>query len=123
MDPTFVEKHWSDLPNLAELRRRGSFQRLGTSMPPQSPVAWSTFITGLRPAAHGIFDFVHRDPSTLQPFSSMSRTEEARFSLHLGPFRLPLSRSKIISLRKGTPFWQILSERGIPVTIVRMPTN
>jgi predicted AlkP superfamily phosphohydrolase/phosphomutase len=39
MDPTFVEKHWNDLPNLAELRRRGRFQRLGTSMPPQSPVA------------------------------------------------------------------------------------
>jgi predicted AlkP superfamily phosphohydrolase/phosphomutase len=123
MDPSFVEKHWSDLPNLAELRRRGSFQRLGTSMPPQSPVAWSTFITGLKPSAHGIFDFVHRDPSGLQPFSSMSRTEEGRFSLPIGPFRLPLSRSKIISLRKGTPFWQILSERGIPVAVVRMPTN
>ena len=53
----------------------------------------------------------------------MSRTEGARLSLPLGPFRLPLSGSTVISLRKGTPFWQILSERGIPVAVVRMPTN
>jgi predicted AlkP superfamily phosphohydrolase/phosphomutase len=123
MDPNFVERHWSALPNLARLRSRGSFSRLGTSTPPQSPVAWSTFITGLEPNAHGIFDFVHRDPSTLLPFSSMSRTEEPRYSLPLGPYRLPLSGSQVISLRKGTAFWQTLSERGIPVTIVRMPTN
>src|SRR5204863_2772549 len=116
MDPNFVERHWSALPNFVRLRSRGSFSRLETSTPPQSPVAWSTFITGLEPAAHGIFDFVHRDPSTLQPFSSMSRTEGARLSLPLGPFRLPLSGSTVISLRKGTPFWQILSERGIAVT-------
>jgi predicted AlkP superfamily phosphohydrolase/phosphomutase len=123
MDPKFVERHWDALPNLARLRRHGSFHRLGTTTPPQSPVAWSTFITGLEPAEHGIFDFVHRDPSTLRPFSSMSRTEEPRYSFPLGPYRLPLSRSRIISLRRGAAFWQILSERGVPVTIVRMPTN
>ncbi|HEY1241405.1 MAG TPA: alkaline phosphatase family protein, partial [Bryobacteraceae bacterium] len=108
MDPGFVERHWSDLPNLRSLRDTGSFRRLGTTMPPQSPVAWSTFITGLDPAAHGIFDFVHRDPSTLQPFSSMGKTEEPRFSLPIGPYVLPLSHSHVISLRKGTAFWQIL---------------
>lgn len=123
MDPNFVERHWSALPNLARLGKLGSFNRLGTSTPPQSPVAWSTFITGLEPAEHGIFDFVHRDPATLLPFSSMSRTEEPRYNLSFGPYRLPLSRSRIVSLRRGTAFWQILSERGIPVTIVRMPTN
>src|SRR3982751_5064826 len=65
MDPVFVERHWDALPNLARLRASGSFSRLGTSSPPQSPVAWSTFITGMEPGAHGIFDFVHRDPATL----------------------------------------------------------
>jgi predicted AlkP superfamily phosphohydrolase/phosphomutase len=123
MDPAFVERHWSSLPNLARLRDQGHFGRLGTTTPPQSPVAWSSFITGLEPAEHGIFDFVHRDAQTLQPFSSMSRTEEPRWSLPLGPYRLPLSSSRVISLRHGTPFWQLLSQRDIPVTIVRMPTN
>jgi predicted AlkP superfamily phosphohydrolase/phosphomutase len=123
MDPGFVERHWSDLPNLARLRDRGTFSRLGTTTPPQSPVAWSAFITGLEPEAHGIFDFVHRDRLTLQLFSSMSRTEEPRFALPLGPYRFPLSGSRVISLRGGTPFWQLLSQHGTPVTVIHMPTN
>jgi predicted AlkP superfamily phosphohydrolase/phosphomutase len=123
MDPSFVERHWEALPNLARLRDSGHFSPLATTNPPQSPVAWSTFITGLDPAQHGIFDFVHRDPKTLLPFSSMSRTNEPRYTLPIGPFVLPLSESHIVSLRRGTPFWQLLSQRGIPVTVVRMPTN
>jgi predicted AlkP superfamily phosphohydrolase/phosphomutase len=123
MDPGFVERHWSALPNLARLRDEGHFSRLGTTTPPQSPVAWSTFITGLDPVEHGMFDFVHRDPQTLQPFSSMSRTEEPPWTFTLGPYILPLSRSRVVSLRRGTPFWQLLSQHGIPVTVLRMPTN
>jgi predicted AlkP superfamily phosphohydrolase/phosphomutase len=123
MDPSFVERHWDALPNLRALRNRGHFARLGTTTPPQSPVAWSSFITGLEPAEHGIFDFVHRDPVTLAPYSSMTRTEEPRFVLPLGPWRIPLSKARIMSLRQGTPFWQMLAERGVPVTVVRMPTN
>lgn len=123
MDPNFVERHWDALPNLARLRDRGSFSRLGTTTPPQSPVAWSTFITGLDPGEHGIFDFVHRDPSTLQPYSSMSATEPPRFTVPIGPYVLPLSASRVVSLRKGVVFWQTLSARGVPVNIVRMPTN
>ncbi len=123
MDPAFVERHWDALPNLAALRRQGSFLRLATTTPPQSPVAWSTFITGLEPADHEIFDFVHRDPRMLQPFSSMSRTEEAAKTLTLGPYLLPLSSSRVVSLRQGTPFWTTLAAKGIPVEVVRMPTN
>jgi hypothetical protein len=74
MDPGFLERHWSELPNLARLRDRGGFRRLATTMPPQSPVAWSTFITGLDPAENGVFDFVERDPGTMQPYSWMGRT-------------------------------------------------
>jgi predicted AlkP superfamily phosphohydrolase/phosphomutase len=123
MDPGFVERHWRDLPHLDQLRREGSFQRLATTTPPQSPVAWSTFITGLDPAEHGIFDFVHRDPVTHEPFLSTDRTLPPRFTLWAGPYRLPLSSPRIESLRKGKPFWQTLDERGVPVTILRMPVN
>ncbi len=123
MDPGFVEMHWDALPNLDWLRRTGGFRRLRTTTPPQSPVAWSTFITGMDPAGHGIFDFVHRDPNTLQPFSSMSKTEEPRHSLPLGPYSFPLSQARVETLRKGTAFWRILADRNIPVTVLRMPTN
>jgi predicted AlkP superfamily phosphohydrolase/phosphomutase len=123
MDPAFLERHWTDLPNLNTLRQQGGFYRLQTTTPPQSPVAWSTFITGMDPAAHGIFDFVHRDPATLAPFSSMARTDPPRFQLPLGPYLLPLSSPRFVSLRSGRPFWRVLAERDVPVTIIRMPTN
>lgn len=123
MDPGFVERHWGSLPNLERLRRGGDYKRLGTTIPPQSPVAWSTFITGQDPGGHGIFDYVHRDPATMLPFSSMGETVEAKHTLPLGPYALPLSAGEVRFLRKGTAFWQILSERGIPVTVLRMPTN
>ncbi len=123
MDPSFVEHHWSALPNLAALKDRGAYARLATTMPPQSPVAWSTFATGLDPDQHGIYDFVRRDPQTFQPELSMSETLPARFSIPLGPYQLPLTAPHVISLRKGKTFWQTLSEHGVPVTILRIPAN
>jgi predicted AlkP superfamily phosphohydrolase/phosphomutase len=123
MDPGFVERHWDALPNLRALRNHGYFGRLRTTAPPQSPVAWSTFITGLDPDQHGIYDFVHRDPVTHAPFSSMSKTEDAKFVLPLGPYLLPLSSSHVFSLRHGTPFWRILADHGIPVIIQHIPAN
>src|SRR5664279_4171169 len=86
MDPNFVERHWSALPNLRRLRDLGGLTRLATTTPPQSPVAWATFITGTDPAEHGIFDFVHRDPSTMQPVSSMAETIEPAHQLAIGPY-------------------------------------
>src|SRR5579863_7381204 len=123
MDPNFVEHHWNNLPNLDKLRREGELKRLVTIMPPQSPVAWSTFITGMDPGGHGIFDFVHRNPRTRMPFSAMGQTSESGHTLSLGPYVLPLSPGKVVSFRKGEPFWKLLAERHVPTTIIRMPTN
>jgi len=123
MDPRFVEQHWSALPNLQRLQRNGGFKRLATTTPPQSPVAWSTFATGLDPAEHGIYDFVHRDPSTMTPFSSLGETEEPRHTLAIGPWVLPLDKATVRSFRKGRTFWELLGAAGIPVTVVHMPAN
>ena len=123
MDPQFVQQHWSALPNLDRLRRRGDFKPLGTTTPPQIPVACSTLITGKDPDGHGLFDFVHRDPSTYLPFSSMTKTEEPKHTLSLGPYLFPLSKGQVIALRQGKAFWQILADHNIPVTVIRMPTN
>ena len=123
MDPNFVERHWSDLPNLRRLRDLGGLSRLATTTPPQSPTAWSTFITGTDPAEHGIFDFVHRDPATMQPISSMAEVVGPAHTLALGPWLLPLSSASVRSFRMGRTFWEILSAAGIPVSVVRMPTN
>jgi predicted AlkP superfamily phosphohydrolase/phosphomutase len=123
MDPGFVERHWDDLPNLNRLRQRDSFSRLQTTTPPQSPVAWSAFMTGLSPDKTGIFDFIHRDPANMQPYLSTDKTVAARWVLPIGSYRLPLSPSHVVSLRKGRPFWEDLAARGIPVTILRIPAN
>jgi predicted AlkP superfamily phosphohydrolase/phosphomutase len=86
-------------------------------------VAWSTFITGLDPEQHGIFDFVHRDPATMLPLSSMAETLPPAHQLEIGPLALPLSPARVRSLRSGRSFWEILADRGIPVTVMRMPVN
>lgn len=123
MDPLLVEAHLDRLPNLRRLAARGQYTRLGTSNPPQSPVAWSTFSTGTDPAQNGIFDFVHRDPATMEPFSSLGVTHEPRFTLPAGPWILPLSKGRVESFRRGDTFWKILSTAGIPVALLRMPAN
>jgi len=123
MDPQFVQQHWSDLPNLDRLRHQGDFHALATTTPPQSPVAWSTFITGMDPDGHGLYDFVHRDPATYLPFSSMAKAEDPKHTLSLGPYLFPLSKGQVVSLRRGTAFWQVLADHHVPVTVIKMPTN
>jgi predicted AlkP superfamily phosphohydrolase/phosphomutase len=123
MDPGFLERHWDALPNLRRLRRDGDFRRLGTTIPPQSPVAWSTFTTGMNPGGHGIFDFVHRDPATMAPLSSMAGVEPSTRTLSIGPYAIPLSSGHIHTFRYGRAFWQILGEHGVDAIMVRMPNN
>lgn len=52
LDPEFTEKLMTDgkLPHLARLKEQGSYRRLRTTLPPLSPVAWSTFATGVNRA-------------------------------------------------------------------------
>ncbi|MEK7408184.1 MAG: alkaline phosphatase family protein [Acidobacteriota bacterium] len=123
MDPQFLERHWDGLPNLDRLRRGGDYKRLATSVPPQSPVAWSSFITGAEPGFHGIYDFIHRDPATRMPFSSMAETVPPKRHLSIGPYRIPLSSGAVRSFRRGRAFWQMLEEHGIPAAVLRMPIN
>ena len=123
MDPKFLERHWDGLPNLDRLRRQGGFKPLATTIPPQSPVAWSSVITGLDPGGHGIFDFIHRDTVTRMPFSSMAETIGAGQTVEIGDYVLPLSSPEVRMGRQGEAFWPRLAEQGIPTTIVRMPTN
>ncbi len=125
MDYALTERLMSEgrLPNLERLARSGRFSPLRTSIPPQSPVAWSEFITGLDAGGHGIFDFMHRDPETMVPYLSTSRTEEPSKVLSLGRWRFPLAGGGVQLLRHGTPFWQVLEDHGVPTTIIRMPAN
>ncbi len=125
MDPHLLQVWMKEgkLPHFQALASQGDFRPLQTSIPPQSPVAWSNFITGMDPGGHGIFDFVHRDPERYFPEFSASRTEEAKKTFRLGNLVLPLSGGEVKLLRKGRAFWQILEDHDIPATIFKIPSN
>ena len=111
------------LPNFAQLARDGDFAPLQTTMPPLSPVAWSTFITGLDPGGHGIFDFVHRDPATMEPVEPFYTISPPGRSLTLGSWVLPLSGQEVTLYRRGQALWELLDAAGIETTVFRMPVN
>ncbi len=125
MDPDLLTKFMAEgkMPNFARLAEQGSFRRLTTSIPPQSPVAWSNLITGMNAGGHGIFDFIHRDPKTFQLYFSTSRVEGPKHSLTLGNWVIPLGSGTAEQLRHGKAFWEILDEHRIPNSVYRIPAN
>ena len=85
LDPTMV-KALIDTgrgPNFKKLADMGSFMKLGTTMPALSPVAWSSFITGLTPGGHGIADFIVRDPQSYMPVFSIYETKTPSLVLNI----------------------------------------
>ena len=123
LEPSLTEEFLAEgiLPNLAKLKERGSYQRLATTCPPLSPVAWSSFATGSNPGKHNIFDFISRDPKSYQPIMSSVRIREPKRKLRIGPYVIPLSRPEITSLRKSKPFWSVLGESSIFSAVLRVP--
>lgn len=122
-DPTLTDKFLSEgkLPNFARLAAMGSYQRLRTTFPSISPVAWSTFSTGVQPAKHNIFDFLDRDRRTYLPVLSSTYIGRVDRVLKLGRFRIPLQRPELRLLRKSRPFWSILGDHFIWSTVLRVP--
>ena len=111
------------LPNFDKLRQGGDLKPLLSSIPPQSPVAWSNFITGMDPGGNGIFDFIHRTPENFLPYLSTTRTIPPSRIISLGKYRFPLKSEKIQLLRQGRPFWGYLEAQDIPTTIISIPAN
>ena len=130
LDPHLL-KGWMDegkLPAFRKLAAQGGFSALRTSDPPQSPVAWANFITGTNPGGHGIFDFIHRDPSQQSDpdkfiVFSATATEAAKRTLKIGKYVFPLSGGQVRNLIQGKAFWQLLEDAGVPSTIFKIPAN
>ncbi len=100
MDPVLLEKYMEEglMPNFKRLADEGDFKPLTTSMPPQSPVAWSNLITGMNPGGHGIFDFIARDPKNYMPYLSTSKTTGSKNTLKLGDWIIPFSKAETLLL-------------------------
>ncbi|KKL55245.1 hypothetical protein LCGC14_2257360, partial [marine sediment metagenome] len=114
MDPDLAAKYikGGKLPNLSKLSESGTFRKLQTTLPAMSPVAWSSFITGVDPSRHNIFDFLNRDLRTYLPELSSTKIEKSSKSISIGNYSIPMGKPKIKLLRKGRPFWNILDEYG-----------
>ena len=125
MDPDLAERFMKEgrLPNLAKLRDRGTFSKLRTTFPAISPVAWSTFLTGVNPGKHNIYDFLARDTNNYLPFLSSAEIKGPKRHIKIGKYSIPFGKTQIKGMRKGTPFWHWLGEAGIFSSVIRVPVT
>jgi predicted AlkP superfamily phosphohydrolase/phosphomutase len=90
---------WIDqgrLPNLGRVLRSGARSRLESTIPPITPCAWSSFMTGKNPGKHGLFDFIEPDGQQGFKFTNAS-------------------------YRDGETLWGCLSRHGRRVGVVNVP--
>ena len=123
LDPDLCEKYMSagKLPHFSGLKERGCFRKLATTYPALSPVAWSTFATGVNPGRHNIYDFLMRNPQTYLPELSSSKVGRPKRVLNIGNYVIPLGKPVVKFLRKSKSFWKILGEHGVFSHIIRVP--
>lgn len=103
MDHKFLDAGFKRnlLPNLKKIADTGTYTNLATSVPPQSPVAWASFMTGSWPARHGVYDFIERNPSD---------------------YSLDLVFSKPQIRKLGVPaFWETTTKYKVPTSILFLP--
>lgn len=87
------------LPNFARIMERGIVGELQSTFPPMTFPAFTTFMTGKNPGAHGVFDFFERVPG--------------RYGV-----RFVNARS-----RRSRTLWRMLSEAGRRVAVIGFPVT
>ncbi|MEK6642313.1 MAG: alkaline phosphatase family protein, partial [Planctomycetota bacterium] len=85
------------------------------------PVAWSSFLSGVNPGKHNIYDFLNSVRRTYLPNLSSVSIHAPTKSFRIGKYTIPLNKPEIRLLRKGKPFWNTLGEHGIFTSVIRVP--
>lgn len=93
------------LPHFTRLKKTGSYRKLSTTNPPQSPVVWTAIATGKNPGEFGIFDFIRRNPATYRMDLSISNIQKRK-------------ASRVVNAKR---FWDYTSQRKIPTVILHYP--
>ncbi len=124
MDPRLAQRLMDEgrMPHLRKLAQEGCFSPLETACPSISPVAWSSYATGVDASRHNIYDFLTRDPCNYMPTLSSSSVHNLPRSINLGFARIPWgTKPAWSSLQKSQPFWKLLGARHVWSSIIRVP--
>lgn len=106
------------LPNFSRLTESGCFHPLATSTPPESPVSWSSLLTGMNPGKTNIYDFLRRDYN----YSIMPSWAKQTPGKYLFDF-LPVVLPKAVNLRDGDTIWEVSTRNGISSTVFQAPIS
>lgn len=87
------------MPNVARLRAAGTWGALQSTMPPVTFPSWTSFMTGVNPGKHGIFDFTRR---------------------RLGTYDVEFVNS---TFRKAPTLWSRLSAHDRRVCVLGLPAT
>ena len=123
-DPGLAQKYMDEgrMPNFKKLAEKGCFSPLQTACPSISPVAWSSYATGVDASRHNIYDFLTRDPCSYMPVLSSTDSRTVPRSINLGFAKIPFGTKSIWRiLQKSQPFWKLLGANHVWSSIIRVP--
>ncbi len=86
------------LPSFAKMMQIGVHGNLKSTIPPTSAPAWTSFMTGVNPGKHGVFDFVDHKNSSIK--------------------ELKIVDSRLIQQKT---IWELLGEKGLKCGVVNIP--
>ena len=123
-DPGLAQKYMDEgrMPNFKKLAEEGHFSPLATACPSISPVAWSSYATGVDASRHNIYDFLTRDPCNYLPVLSSSEVGTTPRDINLGFAKIPFGSKPFYRfLQKSQPFWKVLGAHHVWSSIIRVP--
>lgn len=91
------------LPNLARVRASGVSGALESTLPPLTPPAWASFLTGKNPGKHGVFHFTELDGESLDASAGARLVDST-------------------SIRSST-LWDILGHHGRRLVTINVPMS
>jgi len=124
LDPGLARKYMAEgrMPNFVKMAEDGCFHDLQTAFPSISPVAWSSYATGVDASRHNIYDFLTRDPCSYFPMLSSSDIKTVPKTLNLGLAKIPFGKKAVYKfMQKSQPFWKLLGAKGVWSSIIRVP--
>jgi len=97
--PKLISRWINHLPTFKRIKENGILGEIIPPIPAQTPVAWSTFMTGKNPGNHGVFSFAFRQMGTYE--------------------------RKIIdpTMLKSKTLWHILNDAGKRVGVINVPMS